>query len=188
MMVADLRFCNGRSCCDVRHHRCGSDRVARGCEDDATVAGPVAPVVDPLAGLNSNDVPMNAAGGRRFIARSTAAVDATPGEVIQIEMTDEAISFPASCNTATAAYVVLEDVLHLSTNQVTTLVACSPQQDAEASRISTMLNEQPSFDIDGDVLTIATATSTFQLIDATCWRTARSKLRASPVSTPKVRT
>jgi hypothetical protein len=45
-------------------------------------------------------------------------------------------------------------------------MACSPQQDAEASQISTMLNEQPNFDVDGDVLTITTPTASFQLIDA----------------------
>lgn len=105
---------------------------------------------------------------RRFIARSNASFDETPGEWIELAVEGNTLRFAVSCNTVRVPYELIDGVLHLDDSQwATTVMACYPEDDAAAPRLGELLDSSPAFTVVGDVLTIRSSAGEVELLDAT---------------------
>jgi hypothetical protein len=102
---------------------------------------------------------------RRFVGRSNASIDDSPGERIDLIVEGDTLRYDVSCNEVDAQYEVIDDVLRIDV-QSTTVVACSPEQDAAAFRLGELLSSKPTFTIVGDVLTVQSALGQVELLDA----------------------
>ncbi len=104
---------------------------------------------------------------RLFVGRSNASIDDSPGERIDLIIEGDTLRFDASCNEVSAPYEVNDGVLHLDGAEArTTVVACSPEQDAAAFRLGELLESMPTFTVTGDALTIRSTIGEVELVDA----------------------
>ena len=105
---------------------------------------------------------------RRFVGRSNASIDDSPGERIDLVIEGDTFRFDASCNEVRVPFEVTDGVLHLDgADAWSTVVACSPDQDAAAFRLGELLESMPSFVVTGDLLAIRSAIGEVELVDAT---------------------
>jgi len=103
---------------------------------------------------------------RRFVGRSNASIDASPGERIDLVVGGNTLRYDASCNEVEVGYELVGSVLNLSDSGTSTVVGCSPQQDANAPRIRELLSSRPTFTVNGDTLTISSPLGELALIDS----------------------
>lgn len=130
---------------------CGSSPTTHSADGRAPTSTPnTGPVVD----------------SRRFVGRSNASIDDSPGERIDLVVTGNMLVYDVSCNEVNVSYEVVAGVLRLGDSGSSTAVACSGDQDVSAPRFGELLSSQPTFALTGNTLTISSSFGELELLDA----------------------
>lgn len=103
---------------------------------------------------------------RRFVGRSNASIDDSPGERIDLVVSGNMLVYDVSCNEVNVPYEVDAGVLHVSDSGSSTAVACSADQDVNAPRFGELLSSQPTFTLTGNTVTISSSFGELELLDA----------------------
>jgi heat shock protein HslJ len=104
--------------------------------------------------------------GREFLSRSLDGHSLVAGTQIRLSFDQGQISAKAGCNSLSARYQVADGRLVVRGDGMTTTdIGCDPLRHAQDEWLGEFLQSRPSFDLDGDALTLMTADATLHLLD-----------------------
>jgi len=106
--------------------------------------------------------------GRAFLLNQAEGYTQARGSTIRIEFTDEGISFHAGCNNHAGSYHIDGETLVVSVpGLVASLMACAPSLDAQDTWLREFLLERPTFQLNGNTLTLKSNDATLTFLDRT---------------------
>lgn len=141
---------------------CGDDTVDPVASDPATTQPTTPATSDPATSEPAGPTSLD---GRTFLSTATTGFELVEGTQVRIQFVDGRFSMSAGCNIMGATYELDGDVLRLDGGLEMTEMGCEEALAAQDSRLADLMSSEPTLVVEGDTLTLTSASASISLLD-----------------------